>query len=211
MPVDADGELDSSDKRCKICNEVTSKNRSVLKCNSVKCNVVVHGKCFDLVTKVFHADKKTWRCKSCCETVKGQCCNSSFDLKIFQKENECLMREKDILNKRVCDLEYIVDLQKSNMQIDKNMHTSAAEGVKDNVSYSQAVKNTINKTPAVLLIKCNDKSVLNTKIEKDVKTAVNPGSLDINISSTKLIKNGLLINCEDEGSLDKLRENLNKK
>ncbi|XP_023313144.1 uncharacterized protein LOC108907863 [Anoplophora glabripennis] len=208
MAGDVDVESESLDKKCKICNETIS--RGGVKCSTAKCNVLLHSKCFDLVAKVVFIEKKTWKCRTCSENLRGQCSNSSTEVTLLQKENECLIREAEMSNKRISDLEYIVNLQKSLVDAIKCKEITPSgdnEKARSSSSYSDQLRKTVNKS-SVLVIKSNDKSIDNKRIEKDVKSAINPGSININVKNTKLIRNGILINCEDKNSCDKLKNSL---
>lgn len=222
MPSGADDESESSEKKCKLCTDKIDRRylKSAVKCNSPKCSVLMHQKCFDLVTKIFFVEKKDWRCRSCIEDLKvsgfcsGSCTNA--DISLLQKENECLSREKDLLNKLLDDLEYTVQLQKTQISSleTKTVNSINSLSSADNLrptSYSEAVKiKNLTSNAPVLLIKATDKSISNIQVEKDVKSKINPGALNININNTKLIRDGLLISCENSHSLNVLKENLNK-
>lgn len=231
MPVGTDDDSESSDKsekKCKICCEIIDRRslKNAVKCNSSKCSVVIHLKCFDVIIKVFCVEKKNWRCRCCIEATKssGAYCGScaSSDMVVMKKENECLVREKDLLTKLLSELEYTVMLQKTKINDleQKTVSTSIISSVSkaDKTrpsSYSAAIKtiegiNSFSKSP-VLLVKSTDKAISNAQVEKDVKSNIIPGALNININRTRLIKDGLLISCENQESLDVLRDNLNKK
>lgn len=67
-------------------------------------------------------------------------------------------------------------------------------------------KNANNKQrlSAVLIIKLTAKNRENFQFEKNVKANCNILSLDVNVDSTKHIKDGLLVNCSDNKSLKQL-------
>ncbi|KAJ8976013.1 hypothetical protein NQ317_003828 [Molorchus minor] len=137
--------------------------------------------------------------------------NLNFELEILRKEVECLQRERDVLNKYVAELEYSSNLLKANFN-ENQQKTTSPFLLQDKAainSYSAALKKSVNNSSAVLLVKTTDQNVSNIQVEKDVKSKVNPGSLNANVLSTKLVKDGLLINCSDVESLKKT-QNLSK-
>nr|CAH7762177.1 unnamed protein product [Callosobruchus chinensis] len=62
-----------------------------------------------------------------------------------------------------------------------------------------------NQSNSVLIIKSKDKNETNSDVLKTVKANVNLAADKIAINGTKLIQNGMLINCSNEESLDKLK------
>nr|CAI5843637.1 unnamed protein product [Callosobruchus analis] len=72
-------------------------------------------------------------------------------------------------------------------------------------SYSQAVK-TVNSP--CLLIKSADGTVPGNLIEREFKSKYTPGSLNADINSVRVTKNGLLIGCGSAGDLDNLKRTL---
>lgn len=215
MPGQSDGDGDSSENKCKICH--LKVNRGGIKCNNDKCNISLHTKCFDLISKIIDIEKKNWRCRDCSDPPN---CNSPLsennDLIVYQKEIECLQREKELLNKLLLELEYTNKLLKCKVEDyeSKTVSTvftpSVVKSV-NNTSYSNIVKRNVNNPAAVLLVKTNNSAISNKQVEKDVKSQINPRSFGANVTGTKLIKDGLLINCCDEESLSKLKEGLKNK
>lgn len=231
--IKSDGNNDNNDDnseasfveiRCKICND-TADNQSV-KCNTAKCNVYIHLECFNTIAKVFLVDTKSWQCRICSEEAKTKsargvnCVNS--DTKLLQKEIECLSREKELLSKLSSEMEYTIRLQKSKLEeyeaktvSNKNpliphrdeTSRSSYSAVAKKLSYTNFNP---SKTP-VLVVKSTDRSISNVQVEKDIKSQINPGVLNININKTKLIKDGLLISCENKNSYNILKDNLVQK
>lgn len=211
----ADGIVDDSDrvankpKFCKICND--SIRVSGVKCNGANCVTVVHAKCFEACSRVFAMDKCTWRCKNCVKSGPSSNEVVSFtDYALLRKENECLTREKEIINRLVSETSYINQLQKQKIEaLEEKLSTSNTDiAIKSQersvASYSAIAKKPIEKS-AVLLIKSKNASCSNKQIESEIKSRMNPG---VKIINTKLIKGGMLINCESESALSKLKTTL---
>lgn len=226
MSAGADVGSESSEKKCKICNKVLDRRalKCAIKCKSSKCNVAVHVDCFEIVENVFLVQKVNWRCRSCSECLNiGASCSGSTDSDtlVIQKENDCLIREKELLNKLLTELDYTVTLQKAKIEelsvkTVNNPFLSTVTAKQPMPSfYSDAIKskNATSGVPmsSVLLIKTSNKAISNVEVEKDIKSQVSPGSLNVKIHSTKLIKDGLLVNCENQDSLNILKNTLENK
>nr|CAH7767342.1 unnamed protein product [Callosobruchus chinensis] len=76
------------------------------------------------------------------------------------------------------------------------------------MTFSEIVKRP-PKCPA-LVIKSNDNSS-NTDVFQEVTKSVDPAQINVCISSTRRIKNGMVVHCEDENSLSRLKDSLNHK
>lgn len=212
----------SSEKKCKICGKHLLSNE--VKCFNDTCDFAIHSKCLDIITKVIDVDKKSFRCKNCYEEFKKTAgvqqnvdlINAKNELIILKKEVECLQREKEILNKYVSELEYSSQLLKShfNDSQQKIVSTSTTFLPQDKTpsnTYSAVLKRNVNNSSAVLLVKSSDQNISNKQVENDIKSKINPGSVNANVLNTKLVKDGLLINCSDADSLNKLKTCLNDK
>nr|CAI5844654.1 unnamed protein product [Callosobruchus analis] len=130
------------------------------------------------------------------------------------KENQHLLREIDLLRKRTSDQDYIIALQKASMgnvnppAVSKNTTLPLPD-----ISYSDAIKrclqNRKEKESPAIIIK-GDTKVNPADISKEIRSKINPANANINIASTKFIKNGFLINCCDAESLQRLKNSLGK-
>lgn len=208
MPSNEDGSTDVVEKKCRICGE--NVDRRSFKCAISKCNIYVHIKCFENAAKIFCIERKNWCCKNCKEDLKnsgvctGSCLNS--DLLLLQKENECLLRELDMAKKMLANMEYTISLQKDKLA--KNGEVDARVDAADK-SFKPLFSEVVAKQKSpVVLVKTSDKNVTNKQVEKDVKSAINPGELDISVKNTRLIRDGLLITCANAKSVDALKSNL---
>lgn len=212
-----------SERKCKICGKYVSS--SEVKCLSDSCDFMLHSKCLDIIAKVINIDKKTFRCKTCHEEFKNKSAGVQLnvdmiclknELAIMKKEVDCLQREKELLNKYVAELEYTSQLLKTRFIDSQQKVVSTPTPFLPQVNntestYSAAVKRNVNNSSAVLLVKTTDRNVSNKQVEKDIKSKVKPGSFNANVLNTRLVKDGLLINCSDTDSLNKLKTCLNDK
>lgn len=202
-----------NDKKCEICNSGIRKGR--IKCTNDGCNIVLHSKCFEMVAKVFCLRKSDWRCKTCqevnsnankpCSSSEELACN---DIILLKKDIECLRQENALLKKFVNELEYTNSLQKELLAKEKTVSTFSSVTDKLEIPYSHIAAKTppiynknINKS-AVLVIKSN---INNINVNTELKKHFNPAHLNVHINNTKEIKNGLIINCENTDSLEKLK------
>lgn len=211
-----DASVEKRPIKCKICSKFVSQ--SDVKCLGECCNTVLHLKCFDTLAKIVDIDKKSFRCKNCSGSQvnhdQSQLCSGSSDIII--QEIECLQREKDLLKKWAAEMEFSNSLLKDKLRVceqdpvSKNLTFLSIADDNATASYSSVAGKNVNKTSAVLLVKSNDRSTTNKQIEKDIKSKINPGSVNANVLNTKLIKNGLLINCGDNNSLTALKNCLNQ-
>ncbi|CAH0561703.1 unnamed protein product [Brassicogethes aeneus] len=188
---------------------------NTIKCSGVNCDITLHSKCFDNISKIIKIQKDAFYCKSCEDQNNYASPYLQGKMDILAKEVECLQREKELLSKYISEIEFSNNLLKSNyMQQNNQQKNVSKKGVNSLVStsvhsYATAAKN-VNTQSAVLFVKCADEAISNKQIEKAVKSKINPSSLNINIVNTKLIKNGMLISCKDNDSLQKLKSNLDE-
>lgn len=171
--------------------------------------------------------KGEWQLKSCSVSDSspsniGEKLNT--ESLILKKEVECLKREKDLLNKLLCELEYSNKLLKSQISASER-DVNAEQNVSQTVllsdqnsttinntnTYSNVLKKSPNTKSAVLIIKSNDDSVSNEDVVKNVTQSVNPANLNICINGTRKIKNGVAVYCENELSLNTLKNSLDNK
>lgn len=198
-------------KKCELCGD--NIRSGGVKCN--KCSCCLHSKCFEQIAKVIKAERVNWSCKNC-TSESFNSASDIMDVKLLQLENESLKREISLLKKIVSDQDYINFLQKeklnelSPISISTNMSTISKPTA--TISYSDAVKNIINKDKqesTVLLVKSQNKN--NVEIQKQIKTKITSSDLcGINVNGTKAIRNGVLINCDNSDSMLKLKLKLSK-
>nr|CAI5851332.1 unnamed protein product [Callosobruchus analis] len=148
-------------------------------------------------------------------------CEDRIEVAILKKEIECLRRELDLVTKRVSDLEYTTDLQKtlinsyeSNTATAGKHYDSFKAGTAQQPGlrqYSDIVKTTPKDKSPVLLVKGPTEGSIPDNIIEDLMASASPASINICIHSTHKIKNGVAVHCKDEQSLSLLRDTLNHK
>lgn len=205
---DSDSER-SKKKKCEICGD--NIRSSGVKCSGCHCSM--HSKCFEQVARIFKADRLNWQCKNCsCKLPHSS--KKVADVQDLLKENESLKREIELLKIIVSEQNYSNKLLNERIEELKTNSVSTFQPLNINsrptISYSETVKKLIKKDKqdsAVLLVKSENGN--NIEIAEDVKSNIKPSELNnVVISNTKLIKDGLLINCENKSSLSQLKTKL---
>ncbi|CAH1995629.1 unnamed protein product [Acanthoscelides obtectus] len=195
------------DNKCKFCAKFCSL--SEVKCTNSACDTLLHGKCFDSIAKIVPMKKEEFRCKHC--LGDGKVSSSSTDVLLLHKEIDCLTREKQLLEKYVSELEFSNTILKSKTPAVSSTLNSAV-GFFPNSSlvntYSQAAKKV--SPSAVLVIKPTDINMGNAKLEQELKSKFRPSQLNANVTGTRLIRDGVLVNCADVKSLQNLKDGLKR-
>ncbi|CAH1984546.1 unnamed protein product [Acanthoscelides obtectus] len=196
--------------RCEACEEDIRKGSSKIKCCNLNCEVILHQKCFSSIAKVIKLEKSDRLCKNCDEDsdtltttvisysdgdVIKELAKVKSDVRLLTDlVNELKSTDKILLNK----IEQITSSRFPDVQIQQNTELP--------VLYSQVVSKTVsNHSKSVLIITSNDQKESNSEVLNTVKANVNPAAEKISINGVKLIKNGMLISCSNEESLEKLK------
>lgn len=205
--------------KCHMCAALIRDGG--IKCN--KCNVCLHERCFESVLTVVQAEKATWCCKNCVSgeiNDLGDISSGGGSTEAIKCQNLHLKNENSLLKKLINELENVNKLQSDRIQdleAAKNVITlSEANNSTSLPSYSGVLKNPVNKPKsAVLIIKSDDNSLSNNEVLKDITKKVNPAKINACINSTRKIRDGIAVYCEDQESLHKLKncfgEELNSK
>lgn len=213
MPDEQDVSDTSRKKTCEICTEII--RTSGIKC--VSCMCYLHTKCFEKVAKVFVVQRLNWRCRACVtkDATKSDP-QEDINMQVMVKENEYIKRELELLKKVVEDKDYTIQLQKERLSdlantTVSNVSLSNSNGLRSSATYSSVLKSShknISQHSAVLIIKSHEKNVNDADIVKQIKDTIDPYDLNISITNTRKIKNGLLVNCDNQDMLNKLKSNL---
>lgn len=219
MAGDTDLPADRSDQKgeklCDIC--LSSIRKSCIKCANDKCSVRLHTKCFEQVAKLFLTTRRDWKCKSCSDFDNT---NTPDDLTSLKYQVSYLKRENELLIDLNTELKQNNELLKQNnfelsdkIATQNNSFLPIHAGTTSTVSYSNVLQKTMNNkvTPFSLVIKSTNKENSNIDILSDIQRRVKLADLNVCINSTKQIKNGVVLNCEDELSLEKLKTSIQKK
>lgn len=199
---------------CKICEVNFVVSKKVLCCGI--CDIKVHPSCVSVkenwLKGLNECDNIMWLCDVCHHSARKNYISFRTEDTILQKEVDCLKREIEITKKLLTELEYTNNLQKS---ILKSYEMDKSNVVLPQASfsgYSQAVKNPPPKKSSTLLIKAAEEDHIHAdNIMKEVTSSVKPANLNICINSTRKIKNGVAIHCNDDKSLNVLKDSLDQK
>ncbi|CAH1114630.1 unnamed protein product [Psylliodes chrysocephalus] len=203
----------------KIIKITQNIKKTCVKCSNNKCSVIIHYKCFETVSKLFFTERKEWKCKSCIEncSVDQNPSDIISDLKhkvIFngymKRENELLSNlnhelklNNDLLQEKVKDLSDKL----SSIPISNSVFAAGGSGPS---FYSDMLKKPVaNKMPSSSLLIQTINKGNNSNVLEDIQKCVNPADLKVCINGTKKTKNGLIINCDNQKSLDKLKTSIN--
>ncbi|VEN42150.1 unnamed protein product [Callosobruchus maculatus] len=198
---------------CKKCADNFVVSSKFVQCKV--CNVKLHTSCASL--------KDSWqKVLTDCKNIFWMCdpCKNSFSVggnenraavEILKKEIECVNREKTLTDKLLSEVQYTNELQKALLKQleDKIASLENTKHLKYNEAVKSATQMSVKKresTP-VLLVKSKNDRTSNDDVMKDVIQSINPADLNVCISATRKIKNGIAIHCETK-SFDVLKSNL---
>lgn len=201
----------------EICG--TCKDNFIVNSKSIKCGLCqakYHGVCVSIrdswLKFVSECANLAWFCNNCNNNWQHKIKSKGVDRSLLEKEIECLRREKHLTDKLLSELEYTVSLQKSTIAKyegvpdDHTNHSAQTSATK----YSDVVKSG-DVTSSVLIIERKDGTVPENDILKDITTSVNLADINACINATKKIRRGVAVHCEDDRSLNALKESLNGK
>nr|CAH7729915.1 unnamed protein product [Callosobruchus chinensis] len=199
---------------CKKCEDNFVVSSKFIQCKI--CNVKFHTSCAsfkDSWQKVLTDCKNMfWMCDPCKNNFSVGGNENRAAVEILRKEIDCVNREKILTDKLLSEVQYTNELQKALL---KQLEDKVAdlENTKHNMKYSEAVKSTSHisvkkreNTPVLLIQSKNDRTS-NDDVMKDVVESINPADLNVCISATRKVRNGIAIHC-DTKSLDVLKSNL---
>ncbi|VEN44382.1 unnamed protein product [Callosobruchus maculatus] len=191
------------EKKCEICEEDIRKGSAKVNCKNPECEIVLHQKCFLAAAKAIKIDSCDWMCKNCCDDSTTSTVIHNDDDVV--KELEFMKNEVRLLSQMVNDLAVSNKLLLEKM--DQFTNPATSEPVKEvPLTYSQAVKKEdMKKSTAVLIVRSKDEKETNVDVMNNIKGKINPTADKIGVNYTKLIKNGILVNCVDDDSLQKLK------
>lgn len=187
---------------CPVCNDPIKRTSKYLKCGSY-CDNLYHQKCAKLSDKMYDLVLDNvnicWRCDFCIQrrsrdmySIIEKIYSTTEKLsEDFKQHQETLKKHEDILQnlKEKVDYGHADDCSKTKV-----------------VSYAEKTK----KNKPVLVIKPkNDKQTSETTKE-DLKEKIDPTEADIN-RLKKVAKGGVAISCSNVESLEKLKEETEKK
>nr|CAI5856926.1 unnamed protein product [Callosobruchus analis] len=191
------------DKKCEMCEEDIRKGSAKVNCKNPDCDIILHQKCFLAAAKAIKMDSCDWICKNCCDDTSTST--------VIHNDGD-VVKELEVMKNEVRQLSQMVnELTASNKLLLEKIAHSASPTTSDTVkevplTYSQAVKKEgVKKSTSVLIIRSKDEKESNFDVMKNIKGKINPATDKIGVNYTKLIKNGMLVNCTDDDSLQKLK------
>nr|CAH7739063.1 unnamed protein product [Callosobruchus chinensis] len=205
---------------CKLCEDNYIVNSKSIKCDL--CDLKFHTSCASInnncLKYLSENDNLLWICDGCKGSVVKAPFKNNMEATVLEKEIECLRRELDLVTKRISDLEYTTDLQKT---IIKSYDTAACKQHNDYLKagntqqpgsskYSDVVKS-VPHNSSVLIVKGSTNGCNSDDIIQDLVVSVNPVSKNICINGTRKIRNGVAVHCKDEQSLSALKGTLDEK
>lgn len=200
--------------KCVICNLLIRD--SGVSCS--KCDVQLHDKCLEAALIIFHGEKSNWCCKNCILAEDNESHNIEFNVALLKCENNHLTNEISVLKKLINEMENLNKLQSVRIHELEAIKTvsilspSNIEKASSLPSYSTVLKKPVNKqNSSTLIIKSNSSTVTNNNVMKEIMCTVNPAAINSCINGTRKIRNGVVIHCNNEESLNKLKNSLNNK
>nr|CAI5827879.1 unnamed protein product [Callosobruchus analis] len=197
---------------CKECRDNFIVSTKCIKCD--RCNQSFHPSCVSIKDNwmkiISECDSLMWFCNEC----KSPASHRSEEEKclLLQEEVDCLKPELSCTVKLLEGLEYTVELQESLLKCNVGNAFTSPSSVNHlqsgSSTYSEALMKPKVNNSSVLLIKANN-DVFDTDVFRYISTSVNPAEINVCIYSTRKIKNGLVVLCKDEKSLERLKVNLN--
>ncbi|VEN36156.1 unnamed protein product, partial [Callosobruchus maculatus] len=210
--------MDSNTEICAVCKDNFIVSSKYIKCSL--CRQKFHLVCVSMKDSwmriLSECDNLCWFCDNCKFTLTTRDEVFKAEVAILKKEIDCLNREKQLTSKILENLEYTNELQKTLIQSyekDGAHSTQLKPALPFDKPGTATTYSEIAKRPSkspLLTIKSNESST-NTDVYKEVTESVNPAQMNVRISNTRRIKNGMVVQCEDQESLNKLKDSLNKK
>lgn len=176
---------------CKLCKSYVGKSVSRVKCSL--CNIVIHTKCFDSLSKIVAIDKENWHCKTCESSLDA----SKKSPTTLVRENVFFQKQVSLLEKLVNELETVNKLQKEKLET----QTSAPI---QQPSYADCLKTVSKKSVDVFIKHQGPEKVKFDKVLEKIRKDVNPVELNVQINSTKILNRGVVVKCANDSSCDKL-------
>nr|CAI5823669.1 unnamed protein product [Callosobruchus analis] len=205
------------EKKCEVCEVDIRRGSAKVKCSNVSCEVTLHQKYFSSIAKVIKLEKNEWLCKNCNDEESDTSVTT-----IVTSGEEDLVKELATVKSDVRLLTDLVNELKSSNNIllnkieelssSKFFDVSAIRNNQPPLSYSHVVSKNVHTQPkSILIITSKDGKESSVDVSNTVKANVNPATEKIGINGTRLIKNGMLISCSNDESLEKLKATVEAK
>nr|CAI5849653.1 unnamed protein product [Callosobruchus analis] len=207
MAADTDIVPSYGDKNCEICCE--SIRKSCVRCEGDNCTIVLHLKCFETIAKVFVVEKRNWKCKNC--TVKSKTTNETTqsDVAVMSHEIQCLNREKQLLialNDEMKSRNMLLEEKIASSQTYAAKTARPAQGESSSLASGLQVKHSNRILPSAgVVVKTMNASISSNEIFSDIQRNVDLNSLKLGLGGVKHIRNGVIIRCENNEAVEKLK------
>ncbi|XP_030751008.1 uncharacterized protein LOC115878599 [Sitophilus oryzae] len=205
---------------CGVCSDNFIVSAKCIKCDF--CKKCYHPSCVNIRDSWYkfltENSSLFWFCDHCKNLWRS---NKVIDENLvpnecetLRKEVECLNREKELLNNLISELKYSNETQKAlistyqNRVVDKSSGLSSPNQPRN--SYSEVAK-TQKSVKSILVIKNQNQTVPIDAVYEEVTKTLNPASVEARINGTKKIRGGVVIDCDSEDSLKKIKDGLNEK
>ncbi|CAH1988398.1 unnamed protein product [Acanthoscelides obtectus] len=167
------------------------------------------------IAKLFFTERKNWRCKGCTIKCKSTPNTPATDVIVLRHEVECLNREKELLlnlnSELKCNNELLKEKLSSYAAKTRGPFLNQANTGTVSCSTAKKSQNKHILSSAGIIVKSNNNSISNTDVLNDIKNNINPKDLQLCLSGIKKIRNGVVICCDDDKSLGKLKEHVSNK
>ncbi|CAH0560467.1 unnamed protein product [Brassicogethes aeneus] len=192
---------------CELCNSGVRVGVQFTSCNNL-----VHSKCLERLVKEKGIDAKQWKCDYCSELLTE---NSAVKVNtgMLIQENNHLKMQNNTLNKLIKQLENVNKLQEekiTNMELllSASNKTECINSLTTDIQmplYSDISKKSKQENTFFILPTHKNQNI-NTN---NVMNLIKPGDLNVQVNNIKNItKGGVVVNCNDKESLEKLQQNL---
>lgn len=230
----ASSEDDENELFCKKCKKsITDDN--YITCDGL-CKSVFHVECSDIKKSFLKFIKSSnsikWLCEVCneyttnqgiltsIENVVNNLLNQKFSELYMKLEQERKNMHESIINSinnsspKIASYPANVSPTKKHpdkineQNIESFYGGDSRQQKSANISYSTVVKSKKVHPTNSLFIKARDKDQSPAELCKQIKSSVNPARLSIAVNRIRTTNSGVIINCEDTESLNKLKDTL---
>lgn len=227
----SDSEDEPSELSCTKCNKSINDD-NFLRCDGM-CNAIVHVDCSDIRKSVAKTIKSCnsvkWLCEVCntansiiLPSIK-QAIENILNTKFtelyskFEQDKQIILetilnnpsnfQEKVNINKPTPSKKQSDTISQQNITMNHGGGTQQLTSTKADYS-TVARTNKVVKQDNSLFIKLRDSSQSSEELCKKIKSSVNPANLSIAVNRVKTTNNGILINCDNAESVNKLKDTL---
>nr|CAI5842932.1 unnamed protein product [Callosobruchus analis] len=179
--------------------------KNSIRCEGDNCTIVLHLKCFETIAKVFVVEKRNWKCKNC--TVKSKTTQS--DVAVMSHEIQCLNREKQLLialNDEMKSRNMLLEEKIASSQTYAAKTARPAQSESSSLASGLQVKHSNRILPSAgVVVKTMNASISSNEIFSDIQRNVDLNSLKLGLGGVKHIRSGVIIRCENNEAVEKLK------